>query len=124
MRRFHIPLIIGAVLCTTLAALILFFRSPYGQNSTQISWPLVVIFLGLVGLAVTFGLSLLLFFVKKLLLGTLDERRVTRTAIRHGFWIGLGIFTLGLLKATGTLNIFTVIITLTTLIFLELSFRR
>lgn len=124
MRRFHLPLIIGAILCSTLAALTLFFRSPYGQTGESLSWVLVIIFLGLVGLAVAFTLSLLLYLTKKLIFGAPDERRATRVAIRQGFWMGLGVFTLGLLKATTTLNVFTLVLTLVILGFLEISFRH
>lgn len=123
MRRFHLPLIVGTVVWGVLAAMILFLRSPYRPGSQELNWFLVVVLLGLVGLSVTCGLSLLLYLAKRLFFGVRNERQATRVAIRQGFWVGLGVFLLGLLRVAEVLNIFTLGLTLVILIFLELTFR-
>ncbi len=124
MRRFHIPIVIGCVLSFTLASLIFFFRSPYANDLANPAWGTVITFLLLLTIGVTFGLGLLLFYLKRLLGSIGNERLTTRESLRQAFWVGLGVMTIGLLKTTQTLNVVTLILTGVTLIILENTFKH
>lgn len=124
MRRFHLPLIIGFILSLTLALLLVLFRSPYADSTNQLALTTVVSLLFLVTLAVTFGLSLLLYFVKCFVGPVFDERQATRASLRQAFWVGVGLTIIGFLKIFEVLNPLTLVLTVITLIIFELALRQ
>jgi len=121
MHRFHISILLVGLIAAGGLVYTYFFISPYDNG--QINPNALLIFLSTLGLTIISFISLISYRVKLIFRPFCDPRQTTRNCLRQATWIGGGVVFLILLSITHTLNPLTAILTVVTLVSLEMFFQ-
>jgi hypothetical protein len=89
----------------------------------KLNTPILIAFVALIGITICGIYTVISYRIKLLFHPFLDSRQATRNSLRQGTLLGGGISFLLLLIVTNALNPFTLVLTIVSLVSLELFFH-
>lgn len=124
MQRFHLPIILVAILAWFFWLYLLYFISPVeilGGTEFSLRIQPVSLFLIILAIATTLTSSLIFYFLSAIFLGNPDPRGLMRRSLRRGTFVAVVVMTLGLLRLTQTFNFITAFLTIASAAMLEIT---
>lgn len=124
MQRFHLPIILVAILAWFFWLYLLYFISPVellSGTGFSLRMQPASLFLIILAIATILTSSLIFYFLSAIFLGNPDPRGLMRRSLRRGVLVAAVVVTLGLLRLTQTFNPVTAFLTITSAAMLEIT---